>query len=242
MSQDPVFVKRAFGAIADRYVLTNHVLSGGVDVLWRRRVARLVREKAPEAFETGGNGKLVRRRILDLATGSGDLAAEILRTVPDAEVIGADFCAPMLTHARKRGLKQLVVADGMRLPFNSGTFDAVTVAYGLRNMASWPDALWEMRRVLRPGGLLAVLDFSIPTREPLRTPYRWYLHRVLPAVAGWLTGQKEAYTYLSDSIERFPSGEAMLSLLRDCGYEAPEWIPLWGGISSVYLGRQVEAA
>lgn len=222
--QDPAFVRRAFASIADRYVLTNHVLSLGIDVLWRRRVAAMVAAMAPD-------------RVLDLATGSGDLAEAVSRACgPDTRVIGADFCAPMLCHARGRGLRDLVVADGMRLPFDDSSFDAITIGYGLRNMESWPGALREMRRVLRPGGLLVILDFSLPASPPLRAPYRFYLHRVLPTLGGWLTGNREAYAYLGESIERFPSGRAMTDLMTANGFESAEAIPLWGGISSIYRG------
>lgn len=221
--QDPNFVRGAFASIADRYVLTNHVLSLGIDVLWRRRVGRLVAAGGP-------------RRVLDLATGSGDLAEAVGKACgPDTEVIGADFCAPMLRHARLRGLPKLVVADGMRLPFDDGIFDAITIGYGLRNMESWQGALKEMRRVLRPGGTLAVLDFSLPNWRLIRTPYRFYLHRILPTLGGWLTGNREAYAYLGESIERFPSGEAMVRLIESCGFGGARALPLWGGISSIYV-------
>ena len=137
-------VQAMFGAIARRYDLANHLLSGGLDFLWRRQAARLIRKWQPA-------------RILDLATGSGDLALTLRRAWPEALVVGADFCRPMLQVARRKGLKNLVVADALQLPFAEGEFDAVTVAFGLRNMASWPAALAEMRRVLRRGGHLLIL-------------------------------------------------------------------------------------
>ena len=221
--QNPAFVHRAFSAIASRYVLTNHVLSLGIDILWRRRVVTLVREVAPQ-------------RVLDVATGSGDLAGMVGRAVPGARVIGADFCAPMLDEARKRGLPDLMVCDGLALPFPDDTFDALTIGYGLRNMADWGAALREFSRVLKPGGRLVVLDFSLPTNPVLKAPYRFYLHRVLPFLAGALTGNREAYAYLGDSIERFPSGARMLDLIRDCGFDEVHWEPQMGGISSVYFG------
>ncbi len=221
--QDPAFVRRAFSAIASRYVLTNHVLSLGIDVLWRRRVAKEVK--------AGG-----ARRILDIATGSGDLAEAVQKALPEAEVIGADFCAPMLVQARRRGLKSLAVADGMKLPFEDDRFDAVTVAYGLRNMASWSDAMREFSRVLRPGGHLVMLDFSLPTGV-IREPYRFYLHRILPTIGGWLAGDRGAYEYLGDSIERFPAGEEMCQRLRDNGFAEARATALCGGISSIYVAR-----
>lgn len=223
--QNPVFVHRAFASIARRYVFANHVLSLGIDLLWRRRVARLVRD--------AGAGL-----VLDVATGSGDLARTVRDRVPGARVVGVDFCAPMLAEARKRGLDDLIVGDGLALPFADRTFDALTIGYGLRNMADWAAALREFARVLRPGGLLVVLDFSLPEAAWLRVPYRFYLHRVLPRIAGLLTGNREAYAYLGDSIERFPSGSRMTALIEESGFEKSDWRPQSGGISSVYAARR----
>lgn len=227
--QNPVFVHRAFSSIAKRYVLTNHVLSFGIDVLWRKEVSRLVAETNPDL-------------ILDVATGSGDLAAEVQKGSPDARVIGADFCAPMLAEARKRGLENLIVADGLALPFPDHTVDALTIGYGLRNISNWAHAISEFSRVLRPGGLLVVLDFSLPTDPLLNRAYRFYLHRVLPVLAGWLTGNREAYAYLGDSIERFPSGETMQELITANGFESADWYPQMGGISSVYAAKSRNGA
>ena len=222
--QDPEFVHGAFSSIAPRYVLANHVLSMGVDLLWRRKVARAVARSGA-------------RLVLDVATGSGDLARTVAAFVPDARVVGADFCAPMLAEAKRRGLENLVVADGLRLPFSDASFDALTIGYGLRNMADWSAALREFSRVLRPGGLLAVLDFSLPTSPLLRHPYRFYLHRVLPRIAGALTGNRAAYAYLGESIERFPAGSAMIDLIEANGFEGASWHPQSGGISSVYTAE-----
>jgi demethylmenaquinone methyltransferase/2-methoxy-6-polyprenyl-1,4-benzoquinol methylase len=171
--------------------------------------------------------------VLDMATGSGDLALAIERACPEAIVTGADFCEPMLERARAKGLRRTVVADALRLPFADGSFDAVTVAFGLRNMESWPGALREMGRVLNAGGHLLVLDFSLPG-PPLRGPYRLYLHHVLPVIAGLVTREKGAYEYLGDSIEQFPAGTKMLSLIEECGYGEAAWEPLTGGIVSLY--------
>lgn len=221
--QEPQFVKNLFSSIAGRYDLANHVLSGGMDFLWRRRAASIVAGWAP-------------KRILDLATGSGDLALTLQKRCPGAELTGADFCYPMLLQAQAKGLKNLVVADGTRLPFADGSFDAVTVAFGLRNMESWSGALAQMHRVLAKGGHLLVLDFSMPRR--CRRLYRLYLHRILPRLAGAVTGQKEAYEYLGESIERFPAGERMLALLEDAGFGEVRAEPLSGGIVSLYTGRK----
>ncbi|MFZ4774352.1 MAG: ubiquinone/menaquinone biosynthesis methyltransferase [Terrimicrobiaceae bacterium] len=223
--QNPEFVQNTFASIAGRYDLANHLLSGGLDFLWRARVSRLVAEANPS-------------HILDLATGSGDLAIALQKACPSAKVTGADFCLPMLEEARKKMVPRLVQADGLALPFRENTFDAVTVAFGLRNMASWDKALAEMCRVLRPGGLLVVLDFSLPSRGPLRAAYRLYLHHVLPRIAGWATGRAEAYEYLGESIEAFPSGPGMVSLMerQQLRCEAPRQMCF--GVVSLYAARK----
>jgi demethylmenaquinone methyltransferase/2-methoxy-6-polyprenyl-1,4-benzoquinol methylase len=223
--QDPQFIRRTFATIARRYDLANHALSFGIDYLWRARAASIVKSWAP-------------RRILDLATGSGDLALALSRACPDAEVTGADFCQPMMLEAQKKGFHRLVNADGTRLPFRDGAFDAVTVAFGLRNMASWPDAISGMARVLRPGGHVLVLDFSLPSFGPLRAGYRFYLHNILPTVAAAVTGDRGSYEYLGESIERFPSGKAMTQLLDAHGFTLAEAEPLTTGIVSIYTATR----
>ena len=221
---DAVYVRDAFARIADRYVLTNHVLSFGADIWWRKVVTSRIRKWKP-------------RRLLDVASGTGDLALEIQDHCPDCEVIASDFCAEMLVHASSRGLQNTVVADALALPFPDGGFDVVTVAFGLRNMADYPAALREMLRVLKPGGHLVILDFSLPDGV-LRKPYRLYLHHVLPRLAGLLTGQKDAYEYLGGSIESFPSGEAMNGLLETCGFTEANATPLTFGVVSIYQGTR----
>ena len=129
-------------------------------------------------------------------------------------------------------------ADALALPFEACAFDVVTVAFGLRNMASWPDALREMARVLRPGGHLLVLDFSLPPPGLLRWLYRPYLHRVLPGLAGWLTGEAGAYRYLGDSIEAFPSGAELCGMMEECGFAGARAERLSGGIVSLYAAER----
>ena len=223
--QDPKYVKDAFSDIADKYVFTNHVLSFGVDILWRRKVAKMVSSQKPI-------------NVLDLATGSGDLALEIQKNCPKTEVIGSDFCEPMLRQANKRGLERTVLADALHLPFSENYFDVVTVGFGLRNMADWSEALSEMFRVLSSGGYLIVLDFSLPKGFIGRRLYRFYLHKILPVVAGLITGKRSAYQYLGGTIESFPSGKDMCSLIESCGFNCTKMRPLNGGIATIYSAEK----
>ncbi len=222
--QDPKFVKGAFAKIADRYVVTNHVLSMGTDILWRKKVGRIVRDWNPE-------------RVLDVATGTGDLALEIQKKCPEAKVLGTDFCPEMLAHATKGGVQETQVEDAMNLSFEDGTFDVVTVAFGLRNMENWQEALREMGRVIKSGGHLLVLDFSQP-RGILKKPYGFYLNKVLPKIAGVLTGQGGAYKYLAGSIGEFPYGEKMIKLFGNADFQDSQCQPLSGGIASIYTGTK----
>jgi len=219
--ENPELVRGLFSDIAGRYQAVNHLLSGGLDFYWRAIAVRLIRAWNPST-------------VLDVATGTGDLAMTIRSACPQARVVGADFCAPMLEVARKNGLPELVVADGMSLPFANQNFDVVTAAFGLRNMASWEKSLSEMARVLKPGGHLLILDFSLPALPVIRTLYRFYLHHILPHIAGLVTGRKDAYEYLGISIEQFPSGNKMATLIESCGFKAAKAHPLTLGTVTIY--------
>lgn len=201
----------------------NHILSLGTDIMWRARVVQMVAEWRPAS-------------LLDIATGTGDLALAIKRALPEIDVLGTDFCRPMLDVAVRRGLSRVLEADAMNLPLEDVSFDAATVAFGLRNMADYGKALREFRRVLKPGGHLLVLDFSIP-ENIFAAPYRLYLHHVLPRIAGLVTGNSDAYAYLGDSIEAFPRGEAFRQLLLACGFKNPTSLPLCMGIASIYTAE-----
>ena len=220
---DPAYVHAAFSSIAERYVTANHILSLGTDIMWRARVVQMVAEWKP-------------RNLLDIATGTGDLALAIKRALPEIDVLGTDFCRPMLDVAVRRGLTNVLEADAMNLPLPDASFDAATVAFGLWNMADYETALREFRRVLRPGGHLLVLDFSMP-ENILAAPYRLYLHHVLPRIAGWVTGNSGAYDYLGDSIEAFPRGAEFCQLMERCGYSATGCLPLCMGIASIYTAE-----
>lgn len=223
--ENPESVRDLFSAIADRYEMVNHLLSGCLDFVWRAAAVRSLSKKGPTL-------------LLDVATGSGDLALAISQKLLGSRVIGADFCRPMLEVARRKGLHELVEADGLQLPFASGVFDAVTVAFGLRNMASWELGLTEMGRVLRPGGHLLILDFSLPTAPIIRAFYRAYLRLILPMIAGIATGRKDAYEYLAGSIEQFPSGAAMTQMIERAGFQQVSATPLTFGTVSLYMAEK----
>ncbi len=215
-----------FGGIARRYDLANHTLSCGIDFYWRKRAANTVASWRP-------------CKILDLATGTGDLALALQKKLPDAEVTGVDFLPEMLELAQRKGVRQTILGDAMKLPFPNGSFDCVTIAFGLRNMENWRGALAEMSRVLRRDGHLLVLEFSLPTISIVRTIYRFYLHRCLPMLGSFLTGRKSAYDYLGDSIEEFPSGCAMIDLIEASGFWRATLQPLSFGIVTIYTAQSL---
>jgi demethylmenaquinone methyltransferase/2-methoxy-6-polyprenyl-1,4-benzoquinol methylase len=214
-----------FGAIARHYDLANHALSCGIDFYWRKRAADIVVNWRPD-------------KIVDLATGTGDLALVLQKKLPNAEVTGVDFLNEMLELARRKGLRRTILADAMKLPFPDASFDCVTIAFGLRNMENWRDALAEMSRVLRRDGHLLVLEFSLPTRSIVRAIYRFYLHRCLPLLGSVLTRRKSAYDYLGDSIEGFPAGRAMLDLIEASGFRRATVQPLSYGIATIYTAQK----
>lgn len=214
-----------FGAIARRYDLANHMLSCGIDFYWRRRAVNTVAR-----WRSG--------KIADLATGTGDLALALQKNLPDAEVTGVDFVPEMLELAQIKGVRKTILADAMKLPFPDASFDCITIAFGLRNMEDWKVALVEMSRVLERNGHLLVLEFSLPAESIVRTIYRFYLHRCLPLMGSFLTGKKSAYDYLGDSIEQFPSGDAMIDLIEASGFERVKLQPLSYGIATIYTAQK----
>jgi demethylmenaquinone methyltransferase / 2-methoxy-6-polyprenyl-1,4-benzoquinol methylase len=213
-----------FDRIARRYDLANHVLSFGQDFFWRRRAAEIVAEWNPAC-------------VLDLATGSGDLALALQHKIPRAQIVGLDFSNAMLALARGKGVRHLIVGDATQLPLAEQSFDAVTVAFGLRNVRDWAAALREMRRVLTSAGHLLVLDFSLPPKPILHFLYRFYLRRILPFASAIITREKEAYQYLGSSIENFPSGRAMCDLIETSGFQNAAVEPLTGGIVTIYTAE-----
>ncbi|HEX4708060.1 MAG TPA: bifunctional demethylmenaquinone methyltransferase/2-methoxy-6-polyprenyl-1,4-benzoquinol methylase UbiE [Candidatus Udaeobacter sp.] len=225
MTKQAGHVREMFGSIASRYDIANRVLSCGIDFYWRRRAADIAAVWHPHS-------------VADLATGTGDLALALQRRLPHAEVTGVDFVREMLEQARRKGVRKTVLADAMTLPFGTGSFDCVTIAFGLRNLENWGRALAEMSRVLKTSGHLLVLEFSLPTRPLVRAIYRFYLHHCVPVLGSVLTGKKSAYNYLGDSIEEFPSGAAMCELMTQHGFRCATFQPLTGGIVTVYTATK----
>jgi demethylmenaquinone methyltransferase / 2-methoxy-6-polyprenyl-1,4-benzoquinol methylase len=226
MTSKPAHVREMFGSIARRYDLANHVLSCGIDFYWRARAADIVAGWHPHT-------------IADLATGTGDLALALQRKLPNAEITGVDFLPEMLELARRKGVREVVLADAMKLPFADTSFDCVTIAFGLRNLENYSAALTEMARVLNTNGHLLMLEFSLPELPILRSAYRFYLHLCLPILGSLLTRRKHAYDYLGDSIEEFPNGNAMCKLMRATGYASPSFEALTGGIVTVYTAAKL---
>lgn len=218
-------VRTMFGSIAPRYDVANHLLSCGMDFYWRRRAAEIVSNWRPNA-------------IADLATGTGDLALTLQERVASARVTAVDFLPEMLELAERKGVRHVVMADAMHLPFDDGSFDCVTVAFGLRNFENWAAGITEMARVLRKDGHLLVLEFSLPNTRFLRAAYRFYLHHCVPLIGSVLTHKKDAYEYLGASIEEFPSGSAMCQLIAENNFTSPQFEPLSGGIVTIYTATK----
>jgi demethylmenaquinone methyltransferase/2-methoxy-6-polyprenyl-1,4-benzoquinol methylase len=227
-------VRRMFGEIAPRYDFLNHLLSLGVDHYWRWRTVRAV---APTA-----DGP-----ILDLCTGTGDLALAFYhKSRGQVRVVGADFCPEMLEIGRAKGDRAgangrlaFVEADAQKLPFPDHLFQIVSVAFGLRNVADTDQGLREMARVCRPGGRVAVLEFSQPNWQPFKAIYGWYFRHILPRIGQALMRNKsEAYNYLPASVSEFPSGRALVARMEAAGLEGVRFRPLTFGVATLYIGHK----
>jgi demethylmenaquinone methyltransferase/2-methoxy-6-polyprenyl-1,4-benzoquinol methylase len=224
-------VRQMFGEIAHRYDFLNHVLSVSIDRRWRRLAAQKVEELTRDIRPT---------LYLDLCSGTGDLAIE-LYTRLRIPVVASDFCHPMLVRSlsKTRGLQldgpiRTVEADSMTIPFKAGSFDAVTIAFGLRNLEDPMKGLEEMRRVLRPDGAVLILEFSRPVVPILRSAFEIYFHRILPRIGAWISGQKTAYRYLPDSVSRFPSQTELAAMMERAGFRNVAYRNLSGGIAAIH--------
>ncbi|MDX1429009.1 MAG: bifunctional demethylmenaquinone methyltransferase/2-methoxy-6-polyprenyl-1,4-benzoquinol methylase UbiE [Rhodothermales bacterium] len=222
-------VERMFDSIAPRYDLLNRVLSLGIDQSWRRKMVATLARRCPSP-----------KRILDVATGTADVAIELRRLGPEA-VVGVDISEEMLAIGREKvrdvgagGVITLATGDAQQLSFQDDHFDAVTVAFGVRNFEQLGEGLREMARVLRPGGAVVILEFSSPQRAPMKQLYAFYSRHILPRVGRVVSGDKGAYTYLPESAAAFPFGERMARIIEEAGFEEVEVRPLTFGIVTIY--------
>lgn len=221
-----------FAAVAPRYDLANHVLSFGRDIAWRKATARALRETLARP------GSLA----VDVCCGTGDLALALLHHSA-GKVVGTDFCRPMLERARTKGRRQrggllLLEGDTLALPFRDDSLDVVSVAFGFRNLARYAEGLREMRRVLKRGGSLAILEFST-VRWPLFGPlFRFYFHHILPRVGTWISGIPGPYQYLPDSVSRFPDQEELADALREAGFANVRYRNFTGGVAALHLAEK----
>lgn len=226
------WVRRMFAGIAPKYDLANHILSFNIDRGWRKRLMRRLASilENPNA------------RILDLCCGTGDVLLDF-QTISASPVIGADFCHPMLVaaqaKARGRGFgAPLFEGDALQLPLRDGTLDAVAISFGFRNLANYRDGLKELHRVLKPGGVLAILEFTHPPSPFMKMAYGFYSGVVLPVIGTMVSGSAEAYRYLPDSIRKFPGAEELRRMMEGAGFEATQYDLLTGGIAAIHTGRR----
>jgi demethylmenaquinone methyltransferase/2-methoxy-6-polyprenyl-1,4-benzoquinol methylase len=222
-------VREMFATIATRYDLLNHLLSGNTDKKWRRIVANRVGEKLSSDPS----------QILDVACGTGDLSLTLFETT-GARVIAVDFCRPMLELAAGKMPRpiKLVEADALSLPFFDRSFEAVTIAFGLRNLSNVETGLKELFRVVKPQGWVAVLEFSKPPNALFNALFGFYFVRVLPRLGGIISGSKSAYSYLPNSVQRFPDQQELSRLMHAVGFAQVTYENLTGGIAALHLARR----
>lgn len=225
-------VREMFSGIATKYDFLNHFLSANIDKRWRRLVAQKLKDVLQNE----------NARVLDVACGTGDLAIELQKSAT-ATIFGTDFCRPMLSLAFDKNDSAktkipYVEADGMNLSFADDSFDAVTIAFGLRNFANWQDGLTEFHRILKPGGKLIVLEFSTPVVPGFRQAFQFYFSHVLPRIGGAVSGSRGAYEYLPDSVSRFPDQKNLAKMMTETGFSGVEYKNLTGGVAAIHSGAK----
>lgn len=224
-------VAKMFDSISGRYDFLNHFLSLGIDIVWRKKAISLLKDIHPKI-------------ILDVATGTGDFSIEALSLKPE-KIIGVDISEGMLEVGRKKmqerkldSIIHLQYGDSENLPFQDNFFDALIVAFGVRNFENLERGLAEMLRVIRPGGRIVILEFSRPAKFPMKQLYRVYFTSILPRIGRWISRDQAAYRYLPDSVQAFPDGQDFIKILSAIGYKNPQCNPLTFGISSLYWGTK----
>jgi len=225
-------VKQMFDNIAPTYDFLNHALSLNIDKVWRRKAIKSIATINP-------------KRILDIATGTGDLAIAALKLHPDS-VVGVDISEGMIRVGKQkiiaRGCQDIIslqTADSEDLPFEDNQFDAITVAFGVRNFESPKRGLKEMQRVLKPGGRLVVLEFMMPHLFPFKQLYQFYFQKILPLIGKIISKDFSAYQYLPDSVQKFPQGESFVKMLKEAGFEKSSYKSLSFGIAGLYIGELI---
>ena len=226
--QAATWVRGMFGRIAPRYDLLNHLLSMNIDRYWRSRtVSRVTHVLAKPGA-----------RALDVCCGTGDLTLA-LESRGGAIVYGSDFCHPMMVAARRKVRSSLFEADALRLPLADRSLDLVTVAFGFRNLANYGHGLDELLRVLKPGGMAAILEFSTPPNAALAQLYGFYSRAILPTIGGWISGSKDAYTYLPESVRKFPAAADLADHMRTAGFANVHFERMTAGIVALHLGERL---
>lgn len=252
------WVQAMFSRIACHYDLMNRLMTFGRDQAWRRYTVAQLAWGAPagQPGQAASQGRSATdnlaghrddgaSRILDLATGTGDLALEVLRQMPQRRVVGVDFVPQMLDLAREKsqavaGRLSLAAGDALRLPFEDEAFDGVVTGFALRNVTDIGAAFGEMARVTRPGGRLACLEISRPSLPVFRRLFHWYFYRLVPLMGGWISGQPAAYTYLPHSLTGFASPDEIAGLMRSQGWQRVRCRRLMLGTVAVHVGTRVE--
>ena len=224
-------VAEMFNNISHKYDFLNHFLSLGIDILWRKKAIKQLKQDQP-------------KQILDIATGTGDFAIEALALKPD-KVVGVDISAGMLEMGKqkmkRKGLDHIIdmqMGDSEKLLFDDNTFDAVIVSFGVRNFENLEKGLSDMFRVLKPGGKTVIVEFSRPRRFPMKQLYNFYFKSILPVVGKMVSKDNAAYTYLPESVQVFPDGNDFLTILKKVGFKNTVCKPLTFGISSIYIGQK----
>ncbi|MDO5654774.1 MAG: bifunctional demethylmenaquinone methyltransferase/2-methoxy-6-polyprenyl-1,4-benzoquinol methylase UbiE [Flavobacteriaceae bacterium] len=225
-------VEKMFDNVSHRYDFLNRLLSAGIDIQWRNQAVKLISEQQPS-------------KILDVATGTGDLAIALAQKIPNAQITGFDLSAGMLEYGREK-IKaknlnhqiQMIQGDAENMPFEDNSFDAITVAFGVRNFENLEKGLKEIHRVLKPGGTFLILEFSQPQVFPVKQVYNFYFKNILPFIGKTFSKDHRAYTYLNESVQAFPHGEKLNQILKSVNFVAPKDKKLTFGIASIYLSSK----